>query len=169
MKGTKLICIALLLTILVQTQFLPPGLSTNTCCQDNTIKASGTGKASGQPDMAVIRIRFNEKGLTSVEAVQKLAAKVNQAISILKANGYDSNSYETGTLNVYPEYNYQNGRSEIVGQSAQQSLTVRIRGLDSQGTKVGTLVDALARINGLNIDSVSFDIYNKVPLQAQAR
>jgi uncharacterized protein YggE len=169
MKGTKLICITLLLAFFVQTQIFPPGLATNNCCQDNTIKASGEGKASGQPDMAVIGLRFSEKGLTSVEAVKKLSEKVNQAISILKANGYDSSSYETGSLNVYPEYSYQNGKSEIIGQSAQQSLTVRVKGIDAKGTKVGTLVDALAQVNGINIDSVSFDIFNKTPLQTKAR
>lgn len=48
-------------------------------------------------------------------------------------------------------------------------MTVRIRGLDAKGTKVGTLVDALAQVNGINIDSVSFDIFDKTALQTQAR
>lgn len=42
--------------------------------------------------MAVVRIRFSEKGKTSAEAVKALSQKVNQALSTLKANGYGSDS-----------------------------------------------------------------------------
>lgn len=101
--------------------------------------------------------------------MKALSAKVTQALSILKANGYGDDSYETGSINVYPEYNYINGRSEIVGQTASQSLTIRARGVDPKGQKVGVLVDALAQVDGINIDSVSFDIYDKTKLQTQAR
>lgn len=48
-------------------------------------------------------------------------------------------------------------------------MTIRIRGLDAKGQKVATLVDALAQINGVNLDSVSFDIYDKTKLQSQSR
>ncbi len=56
-----------------------------------------------------------------------------------------------------------------MGQQAQQSITITVLGLDSKGTKVGTLVDALAQVNGLSINQVSFDIKDKTPLQTQAR
>ncbi len=48
-------------------------------------------------------------------------------------------------------------------------MTVKVRNLDAKGQKVATLVDALAQINGVNLDSVSFDIFDKTPLQNQAR
>jgi uncharacterized protein YggE len=83
----------------------------NSCCSDNTITVSGKGVASALPDKATITISFNEKGTTSADAVKALAKKVNQAIAILKANGYNSSSYQTGSLNVYPEYSYTNGKS----------------------------------------------------------
>lgn len=86
-----------------------------------------------------------------------MSAKVTTAINTLKANGYDG-SYETGSLSVNPQYNFVDGRSIIIAQGATQSLTVRVRNLDAKGQKVGTLVDALAKINGLNVDSVTFDI-----------
>lgn len=164
---TKDIVLISLLVLLIQAQIIPT--SVDTCCKTNQIQASGEGKASAQPDMAVISLRFSEKGKTSADAVKALSGKVNRALAVLKANGYGSDAYETGSINVYPEYNYQNGRSEVVGQQASQTLTVRVRNLDAKGQKVGVLVDALAQIDGINIDSVSFDIYDKTPLQTQAR
>ena len=56
-----------------------------------------------------------------------------------------------------------------MGFQAQQSLTIKVKNLDAKGQKVATLVDALAQVDGINIDSVSFDIFDKSPLQTGAR
>lgn len=106
---------------------------TSTCCQENQIQVSGSGTASGQPDVAIISVRFQEKALTSAEAVKALSAKVSQALAIFAQNGVNSSSYETGSVNVFPEYSFVSGRSEVVGQTASQSLTARVRQLDAKG------------------------------------
>ena len=142
---------------------------TSTCCQENQIQVSGSGIASGQPDVAVISVRFQEKALTSAAAVKALSAKVSQALAIFAQNGVNGSSYETSSVNVFPEYNFVNGRNEIIGQTASQSLTARVRQLDAKGEKVARFVDAVAVINGINIDSVSFDIFDKTKLQTDAR
>ena len=98
-----------------------------------------------------------------------MSDKVNRAIAVLKANGYAANDYQTEGFYVSPKYKYTPSGSEIIGQQASQSLTIKVRNLDAKGQKVATLVDALAQINGVNLDSVSFDIFDKTPLQNQAR
>lgn len=72
-------------------------------------------------------------------------------------------------MNVFPEYNYRDGKNEVVGQKASQSFTVKVRNLDQKGQKVAKLIDALAQVNNLRINSVSFDIFDKEPLQVKAR
>lgn len=89
MNNYKTLFYVFLLIVFTHAQRYGPVIVDNSCCEDNTIKASGQGKASALPDMARVQLSFNEKGTTSAEAVQSLAAKVNQAISILKANNYD--------------------------------------------------------------------------------
>lgn len=143
---------------------------TDSCCRNYQIQVTGKGIASAQPDVAILNINFSEQGLTSAEAVKKLSNKVNQALATLKANGYGNDAYETGSLSVYPEYDYSVNPARETGQRAQQSITIRVRGLDEKGQKVATLIDALAtKVNGLNINNVSFDIFDKTPLQTQAR
>ena len=44
-----------------------------------------------------------------------------------------------------------------------------MRQLDAKGEKVAKFIDALAAVNGINIDSVSFDIFDKTKLQTDAR
>lgn len=48
-------------------------------------------------------------------------------------------------------------------------MTIRANNIDSKGQKIGILVDSLANINGVNIDSVTFDIADKTKLQTEAR
>lgn len=72
-------------------------------------------------------------------------------------------------MNVFPEYSFLNGRNEVIGQTASQSLTVRVRNLDAKGESVARLIDALAAVNGININSVTFDILDKTQLQTEAR
>ena len=52
-----------------------------------------------------------------------------------------------------------------MGKRASQSITVTIRNLDSQGKRVGSLIDQMAQVEDLLIDGVSFDIFDKSPLQ----
>lgn len=158
-----------LITVFAQCQIFAPAYVSSNCCLDNQIQVSGSGVASGQPDVAVISIRFQEKALTSAEAVKALSAKVSAALAIFTQNGINGSSYETGSVNVYPEYSYVSGRSEIVGQTASQSLTARVHQLDAKGEKVAKFIDSLAVVNGINIDSVSFDINDKTKLQTDAR
>lgn len=67
--------------------------SSSTCCERNQIIVSGEGTASAMPDIGVIGLGFEEKGLTTADAVKALSSKVNQAIDILRNNGIGSDDY----------------------------------------------------------------------------
>lgn len=162
----KIVVTILLTLALVNSQILP---GTTTCCEENQITVSGSGRASGQPDVAEVSIRLQEKGTTTAEAVQALSAKTSQTLAVLTQNQISNQDYETGSLNVFPEYSFLNGRNEVIGQTASQSLTVRVRNLDAKGESVARLIDALAAVNGININSVTFDILDKTQLQTEAR
>lgn len=85
------------------------------------------------------------------------------------AAGISQDSYETQSLNIRGNYNYASGRSQLVGYIATQNLLITVKNIDSKGTKVSALIDSLAKINGLEIQSVNFDILDKTSLQKLAR
>lgn len=99
--------VVLVLVSLASAQYT----SGSSCCANNQIEVSGEGKSSAIADVAIVNLGFDEKGLTSADAVQSLSKKVNQALAILKSNGIGGDNISTGSLNVYPEYNYQNGKN----------------------------------------------------------
>ena len=66
---------------------------------------------------------------------------MNEANALLKKNGIGLSSIETGSLNVFPEYNYLNGKNEVIGQRATQTLIVKVKQIDSKGGKMGIIID----------------------------
>lgn len=66
-------------------------------------------------------------------------------------------------------YQYLNGRSQIVGYTASQYLEITVDKLDAQGKRVSTLIDHLASIDKIEIQGINFDIYDKTDLQTLAR
>lgn len=141
----------------------------DSCCKYNQIQVSGQGRASAQSDLANVNVRFSQTGSTAAEAVSKLGQKVNRVIGVLKSNGYGNDAYQTNYFYVFDQYGTVNGTSQVIGKQAQISIMVKVRGPGDLGKNVATLIDALAVIEGINIDNVSFDIFDKTALQTQAR
>ena len=144
-------------------------LSDDSCCKFNQIQVSGQGRASAQSDLANVNIRFNENGKTAAEAVNNLSSKIKRVLGVLTANGYGNDAYQTNYFYVYDQYGTVNGTSQVIGKQAQISIQLKVRGPGDLGKRVATIIDALAVIEGINIDSVSFDIYDKSSLQTKAR
>ena len=167
MKRIILLCLVML-GILAQPSFgsnLGPIFGQSACCDHNEIEVSGSGSAFGQPDIARVSVRFEAEGKTSQEAVTALSEKVNTLILILQINGIDEKDYETSTISVFN--NYAGG--QVVGQKASQSITITLRNIDESGSKVGIFVDQIATVDTIQINSINFDIYDKSPLQVEAR
>lgn len=107
--------------------------------------------------------------MTSQLAAQNTANKINQIIEILGQNGIDENDVKTERISIYPKYNYDNGKSEIVGQTASQSLSVIVRDITADGGNLGALIDALVAVDGISLNGLSFDKEDKSEAQKNAR
>ena len=75
-------------------------------------------------------------------------------------NKVNSKDIETQSLSIFPQYEYPNGKQQLVGQTASQTLKVTVRNIDSKDSKggnVGTLIDQLVGINGIQFNNLIFD------------
>ena len=68
--------------------------------------------------------------------------------------------YSTSSLNLYPQYNYTNGFSVLIGQQASLSMKVTIGKLNYKN-KVGSIYNALSEVNNITISGLTFDIADK--------
>lgn len=149
----KLLTFAFLL-VLISTQGFGSNLFNDpffnggsTCCDRNKIVVSGSGVASGLPDIAKVTVGFDISATTSEAAVNELTLKIRRAITTILEYGLDQSSYKTQNFYVRANYQYLNGKSQIVGYTASQYLEVTVDNLDAQGKRVSTLIDHLASID----------------------
>lgn len=131
------------------------------------VTVQGLGKATGQPDIAVIQITVRNEAKDQRTARQENNAASEQVVEILKKVVAENDLYVV-PARVHPQYNYQKrGGNQIVGYQATNILTAKIRNLD-------IAQDLLTEINNLDpekvqVTSFQFDIDDKEPLESEAR
>jgi len=131
----------------------------------DTFAVSGTGKVYAKPDIGVADLAISVQGATSSTAQDEANKKSKTVIEYLKNAGIKSDDIKTSGYNIYPQYDYNNGRSRISGYQVTQSLTIKIRDLD----KVNTIIDGVVDAGVNQVSSVRFEIDEPEKLQAEAR
>lgn len=131
----------------------------------DTFSVNGTGTVSAVPDIAVADIAITVEGATSTAAQDEANTKSNAVVEYLKNTGIKTADIKTSGYNVYPQYDYTDGRTRIRGYQVTQSLTVKIRDLDKANTIIDGVVDAGAN----QVSSLRFEIDEPEKLKAEAR
>ena len=135
--------------------------------QAQGISVTGTGKASGAPDMALLTLGVSAEEKSVKEARDKAAEAMNGVIKSLKDNGVDDKDVQTQQLSIEPQFDYADGRQELRGFRVTNIVTSKLRDLD----RVGEVVDDAATAGGdlLEVRGLSFTIEDPAELRAQAR
>jgi uncharacterized protein YggE len=58
---------------------------------------------------------------------------------------------------------------QLVGQTASQTLSVTVRGIDKNGGNLGSIIDQLVTVNELTFNGLNFDKDDKSDAQRKAR
>jgi uncharacterized protein YggE len=83
-------------------RLLQSGSSTNT-----GIWVSGTGKASGEPDLGVLSLGVEALADTASEARGEAAGAIDQIITVLTRNSIEDRDMQTSQFSISPRYNTQ--------------------------------------------------------------
>jgi uncharacterized protein YggE len=131
----------------------------------NTITVSGEGKVVGIPDVALIDLGTTVERPT-VSAAQKENTRImNELISRLKSGGVDAKDIQTTSYNVYPSYDWNNGKQTLRGYTVSQNVHVKVRNLE----KVGDLIGMAGELGANQIGGITFSVDEPEDLRAQAR
>lgn len=122
--------------------------------QPSGIAVSGTGSVTVVPDVARISIGIEVTRPTVAEARTE-AADANQAIrDSLKADGVEERDIATQFFNIYPQYQYDEGKApEIIGFVVTNQLLVKVRNLDSVSAALDGAIEAggdFVRVNDIS-------------------
>jgi len=136
----------------------------------NSISVSGEGKVTATPDIVRINAGISEIAKTTKAAQESANQKLNTILDILKKHDVPSKNIQTNNLSIRPEYEWQKeGGQKLIGQRVSQTLTIKISDIDKDADKVTSILDALGEINGLELNSVNFDIEDKKAFFSEAR
>ena len=130
------------------------------CCIKNSIRVQGQGENRIKPNIAIIYAYLTVDGNTASAALNSADDALTSVTNALKDSGVGANDISTSSISVYPKYNYTNGTSVVVGYTVYLSLSVTVRGIDTNTQRLGKVVDALASsgattsVYGLTYDTV---------------
>lgn len=132
-----------------------------------TVTVTGQGEASAAPDMAVLSIGVQSEGETASAALRENSGQMNATIKKLKDLGVADKDIRTSGLSVNPRYDYEQSRAAppIVGYTASNTVTVRLRDLDA----AGGVIDQAAQSGANSLDGISFTFADPKPLYDKAR
>ncbi len=142
----------------------------------NVVTVTGKGEVVAIPDTGSFSFSVVETAKTVPEAQAQATKKINAIIDALKSAGVAEKDIKTTNYSSYPQYDYvqstvcrdgycPGGKQVLRGYEVNQSVTVKVRKLDTAGsllTKVGDL-------GASNISSLEFVVDDIEGVKAEAR
>jgi uncharacterized protein YggE len=137
----------------------------------NTISVSADGKVTAVPDLATVSVGVLSQGTSAVDVKNQNNEKVNKITAFIKSQGIDEKDIQTSQFNFYPQmdYNSANGVSKITGYQGNQSVTVKVRGVDKSQDILEKILDGVVNNGANQIDGVYFTVEKPDDLKQQAR
>ncbi len=136
---------------------------------ENTIAISAEGKVKAVPDMATVSLGVISSTTTSTEAQNQSSEKVNKIIEFVTKQGISTEDIVTTNFNIYPRYDYSNGQNKIIGYEANQTVTVKIRGVDKDSAQIGKILEGVTNNGANQVQGVSFGFDDPDNLRQEAR
>ena len=115
----------------------------------------GTGKALATPDSAKVSFGIEESGSALTDVQSRASEKSKTLVDAIKAEGVAEADIKTTSYNIYPDYDYSEGRiPRILGYRVSISYEVTIKDIE----KVNDIL-VLATQNGANVvGGVTFEV-----------
>ena len=133
---------------------------------ETTITLMGRGSIEQPPDVAMINLGVQVEAKTAAEAMAQQATNMNGVFAAVKAAGIADRDMQTGNMSLNPVYEYpHNARPRLTGYQASNSITIKVRKLDT----LGKTLDAVVKGGGNAINGISFSVDQPDKFQNEAR
>ena len=133
------------------------------------IWVGGSGRVVVTPDLAMLSLGVEARGLTVQQARDDAATAMDRVMRVLTASGIEEKDIRTQFFNIQPEYqwNDRDRKQELVGYRVTNTVSVKVRDLEG----VGILIDQVADAGGdlVRINNIGFTVENPEQFAAQAR
>ena len=132
------------------------------------ISVSGEGKATGQPDIAMLSLGISTLRPTVAEARNEAASTMQKVIDSVKGNGVAEKDIQSSQYSIYPEYDYSIVSTQrLIGYRITNTVTIKVRDID----KTSDVLDGATAAGGdlTQVQGISFTIDEPDALRDEAR
>ncbi len=136
--------------------------------RDGRLTVTGEGSVASVPDMATITLGVVHEAKTAGEALDMTSAATAQVLERLKTAGIEPRDMQTRDLSLSPVWDNRSAsqqRPQIVGFEASNTVTVRVRVLDS----LGGVLDDVVQGGANTFRGLSFGLQDPGPVLDEAR
>lgn len=130
-----------------------------------TISVTGTGDASGSPDLRKVDVTMTADGVSADAAQNAHSEKIASFLAALDALAIGKKDIQTASYNVYPTYDYDVSPAVIVGYETSQTITVTMR----DEKLVSSVLDVAGDNGASYISDVQLAIEDTTALENEAR
>ncbi len=120
--------------------------------EGGTLSVQGVGIVTVDADRATICLGVRESAKDVMTAQNTVNEKMNAVIAALGEAGLSSDAMGTGSIGIYPNYDYSGEVEQIVGYTANNSLVFTVADMDA----VGSYIDAAFAAGANSLDYVDF-------------
>lgn len=122
-----------------------------------TISVKGIGEVETRPNIAELQITVRTDAMDVTEAQRENAVQMNQVIQSLLALNIQRSDIQTAMYNVFPRYDYMNGKREFRGYEVTNSISITIRNI----AQIATVIDTAVKNGATEISQVEFMVENE--------
>ncbi len=125
---------------------------------NKTVTVSGEGVVRAKADVASFTLYASSVKDRAEDARAAVSVMINSALDALRAEfGVKDEDITTSYISINPYYEWTDGKRELKGQSASESVEVKLYDLD----KAGLVFERLAALDGLSVSSITLDKSDK--------
>lgn len=125
------------------------------------VRVTGSADTEVAPDMATIRGSLQAKAATAENARELLAKKIKNLRNAMYLQNVSKEALITTNYSLYPEYNYNNGKSKIEGYTARADFNITANDLNRLSEVLDKAIAA-----DFQVDAVNFGLKDKDALEA---
>lgn len=134
----------------------------------NTITVTGSGEASGTPDVAYISLGVDISNADAGQAVTQANEQMNTLMEAISALGVAATDIQTSSFNVWPEDRYDPQTGTPTGERVyhvQNIVNITVRDI----AQVGAVIDTGLKAGANSVNGLSFGIDDTSTLEQEAR
>jgi uncharacterized protein YggE len=130
----------------------------------DVVVTTGEAVIKAAPDQAFVTIAVESRTKMPRDAQRQNAEIASAVQQKLKAAGLPADAVRTLSIELTPEFDYSNGRQQLRGYLARNSIEVRVDALD----RLGEIIDLAVGSGATNITGVRFEVRKRDELEREA-